>query len=80
MLEGFKEQLIIKENGDEDTILTLGILINKLNEKQKLLKQDFIETFHIYSALEIQKPIRRVLSPTHSLMYFSASSRTSTGQ
>ena len=33
----------------------LGILIKKLNEKQKFLKQDFIETFHIYSASEIQK-------------------------
>ncbi len=54
MLEKFKEQLITQESGEKETILTLGILIKKLNEKQKLLKQDFIETFHIYSAPEIQ--------------------------
>jgi len=54
MLEEFKEQLITKGSGEKETILTLGILIKKLNEKQKLLKQDFIETFHVFSAPEIQ--------------------------
>ena len=55
MLEEFKESLIIKGSEEKETILTLEVLITKLNEKQKLLKQDFIETFHIYSAPEIQK-------------------------
>ena len=55
MLKKFNEQLIIKESEEKDTILTIGILIRKLNEKQKLVKKDFFETFHIYSAPEIQK-------------------------
>ena len=63
MLEKFRELLIIKGSGEKETILTLGILIKKLNEKQKLLKQDFIETFHIYSAPEIQKIF-------HNLSYY----------
>jgi len=55
MLEKFKEQITNKGNEEKEIILTLDILIVKLNEKQKLLKQDFIETFHTYSAPEIQK-------------------------
>ncbi len=54
MLEKFKEQIIKKGNEKKETILTLEMLIIKLNEKQKLVKQDFIETFLIYSAPEIQ--------------------------
>lgn len=55
MLKKFEEQLTIKESGEKETILTLGILIRKLNEKQELVKKDFFETFRIYSAPEIQK-------------------------
>ena len=54
MLEKYRKQLIVV-NGEKDNILTHEIIIKKLNEKQKLLKEDFIETFHIYSAPEIQK-------------------------
>ncbi len=55
MLKKFAEQLTIKESGEKDTIFTIGILTRKLNEKQKLVKKDFFETFRIYSAPEIQK-------------------------
>ena len=55
MLKKFEEQLVTKESGEKETILNLGILIKKLNEKQKLVKKDFFETFRIYSASEIQK-------------------------
>jgi len=55
MLDNFKEKLITKGSREKDTILTLGIMIKKLNEKQKLVKQDFIETFYIYSSPEIQE-------------------------
>jgi CHAD domain-containing protein len=55
MLKKFAEQLTTQENGEKETILTLGILTMKLNEKQILVKKDFFETFRIYSAPEIQK-------------------------
>ena len=55
MLKKFAEQLITKGNEEKETILTLGIITMKLNEKQKLVKKDFFETFRIYSAPEIQK-------------------------
>ena len=55
ILEKFKEQLTTQESGEKETILTLEILTRKLNEKQKLVKKDFFETFRIYSAPEIQK-------------------------
>lgn len=55
MLKKFAEQLTTQENGEKETILTLGILTRKLNEKQNLVKKDFFETFRIYSAPEIQK-------------------------
>ena len=55
MLKKFAEQLTIQESGEKETILTLGIITMKLNEKQELVKKDFFETFRIYSAPEIQK-------------------------
>jgi CHAD domain-containing protein len=55
MLKKFAEQLATQENREKETILTLGIITMKLNEKQELVKKDFFETFRIYSAPEIQK-------------------------
>jgi CHAD domain-containing protein len=55
MLKKFAEQLTTQGSGEKETILTLGILTMKLNEKQELVKKDFFETFHIYSSPEIQK-------------------------
>jgi CHAD domain-containing protein len=39
----------------KNTVLALGILIGKLNEKQQIIKKEFVKSFSGYAAQEVQK-------------------------
>ena len=47
-------QMILEGKNLNKTILSLGILIGKLNESQQRIRKEFAETFRIYSASDVQ--------------------------
>lgn len=44
-----------RTRGGKNTVLALGILIGKLNEKQQIIKKEFAKSFSGYAAQEVQK-------------------------
>jgi len=54
-LKNFSESLPVETEPGRDTILTLGILIGKLHEKEKIVKKAFIKKFNLYIDQNIQK-------------------------
>ncbi len=47
-------QMILEGKNLNKTILSLGVLIGKLNESQQRIRKEFAETFRIYSASDVQ--------------------------
>ena len=47
-------QMILEGKNLNNTILSLGILIGKLNESQQRIRKEFAATFRIYSASDVQ--------------------------
>jgi len=54
-LKDTAQNITIKSKNNKETILSIGILIGKLNEQQESVKSEFAETFRIYSSKEVQK-------------------------
>ena len=59
-LKNFSESLPLKGNLSINTVLTLGILIGKLHEKEQSMKKSFTKNFDLYLAQNVQKKFRQL--------------------
>jgi CHAD domain-containing protein len=49
------QKLTTRTKNGKNTVLAFGMLIGKLNEKQRMIKNEFAQSFSAYAAPEVQK-------------------------
>lgn len=54
-LKDAAQNISVKSKNNKETILSIGILIGKLNERQESVKDEFAKIFRMFSSKEVQK-------------------------